>query len=326
MADLGEFFIGVDIGGTKVAAGLVNTTGEILLRTRNPIKTTGSADEALSAVRQAIDSVLSQSGDKEISSIGLSAPGTVDLASGTVLNPSNLPCWHNYPLGPAIHEIYHLPAQVHNDGNAAGLAEALWGAGSGYKSVFYATIGTGVGTALLYRGHLYLGRTRSAGEGGHMVIDYRGPQCHCGKFGCIETFAAGPAIARRAQETIKTGGSRGEAILSLAGGNLDCVKSETVARAWEQGDPLATQILEETADILAIWFGNIIDLIEPDVIVVGGGMSGLIARWFDRILSQLPRWSVNTHCHEVPLLSAKYGPDSGIVGAAALCVSRGTYL
>lgn len=326
MTEQTETFVGVDIGGTKVAAGLVNSNGEILFKTRNPMKASGSAEEGLSAVCQAIDTVLAASRGAQISSIGLSAPGTVDIETGTVLNPSNLPCWRNYPLAEAIRNAYRLPAHVHNDGNAAGMAEALWGAGVGFKSVFYATIGTGIGTALLYRGHMYLGRTRSAGEGGHMVIDCCGPKCHCGKFGCIETFAAGPAIARRAQEKISIAGSRAGALLQMADGDPSRVDSMMVARAWEDGDPLATEILEETADFLAIWFGNTIDLIEPDVIVVGGGMSGLISQWFDKILLRLPNWSVNTHCRDIPFVKAKYGSDSGIVGAAALCVSRGVYL
>ena len=239
-----------------------------------------------------------------------------------VLNPSNLPCWHNYPLAQQGAEAYELPTHVHNDANAAGLAEALWGAGVGYKCMFYATLGTGVGTAITYNAQLYLGRTGAAGEGGHMSIDYRGVRCRCGKSGCIETFAAGWAIAARAQEKLAREATRGKRILELAGGKVKKVTSETLAKAWEEGDPLATEMLRETADILAVWFGNVVDLLEPDIIVVGGGVSGLMARWFDRIASQLPFWSVNARCGEIPFAEAKYRADSGIAGAAALCVSR----
>jgi glucokinase len=320
-----ESFLGVDIGGTKVAAGLVNNQGEILFKTRTPMKASGTADEALSCVRSAIDSVIAES-SMEISRIGVSTPGTVDLATGTVVNPYNLPSWRNYPLGPAIHELYGLPTVVHNDANAAGLAEALWGAGIGHKLVLYASIGTGIGTAIVYGGRLYLGSKQAAGEGGHMVINFLGPKCPCGKSGCVETFASGPAIARRAQEKIRTSPRDGAALLALAGGTLAAVKSETVASAWEQGDPFATAILEETMDMLAIWFGNIIDLIEPDVIVVGGGLSKLVASWFDRIVEQTARWCNNPHCHEIPFVEAKYGADSGVVGAAAVCFSEKNYI
>lgn len=325
ISDRGGVCLGIDIGGTKVAAGLVDSKGRILYKARTPMNGAGTAEGALFCVRRAIDAALSRS-SVEVSSIGLSSPGSVDLKTGTVINPFNLPCWRNYPLGPEIHRLYSLPTKVLNDGNAAGLAEALWGAGVGYKSVFYATIGTGIGTAIIYHGRLYLGRTQSAGEGGHMVVNFLGPKCCCGKSGCIETYAAGPAIARRAQQAVEASPNDGQALLSLVGHNLPEIKSETVAQAWQQGDSLATRILEETADILAIWFGNIIDLIEPDVIVVGGGLSELIARWFDRIVDQTARWCNNPHCREIPFVEAKYGADSGIAGAAALCFSDRVYI
>ena len=322
MADSGEVYIGVDIGGTKVAAGLVNARGEILYKTRNPMKASGSADQALASVKAAIDNTLMANPDTTIGGIGLISPGPVDPQTGMVLNPSNLPCWRNYPLAQEVQKIYSLPTHVHNDANAAGLAEALWGAGAGYKCMFYATLGTGVGTAITYNAQLYLGRTGAAGEGGHMSIDYRGVRCRCGKTGCIETFAAGWAIAARAQEKLAREATRGKRLLELAGGDLKKVTAETLAKAWEEGDPLATEMLRELADVLAVWFGNVVDLLEPDLIVVGGGVSGLIARWFDRIASQLPFWSVNARCGEIPFAEAKYRTDSGIAGAAALCVSR----
>jgi glucokinase len=316
-----EIFIGVDIGGTKVAAGLVNHRGDILYKMRNAMDANGTSEAALAAVRQAIDTTLRENPATKISGIGLSSPGAVDPHSGTVIKATNLPCWHEFPLADEIHRAYGLPSKLHNDANAAGLAEALWGAGVGYKCVFYATVGTGIGTAIVFNRRLYLGRTGGAGEGGHMSIDYDGERCRCGKPGCIETLAAGPGIARRAQRKLATAGSRGKRLLELAGGDPLRITSETIARGWEEGDPFATEVLEETADLLAIWFGNLIDFLEPDVIVVGGGVSTLVARWFGRIRTQIVEWSVNPRCVEIPIFEARYGPDSGIVGAAALCVA-----
>jgi len=237
MADSADIYIGVDIGGTKVAAGLVNTRGEILHKTRTPMHARGTADEALSCVRAAIDAIRQAQPDVKVRGIGIISPGPVDPQTGTVLNPSNLPCWHQYPLAVEIQKAYELPTHVHNDANAAGLAEALWGAGAGYKCMFYATLGTGVGTAITYNSQLYLGRTGAAGEGGHMSIDYRGVRCRCGKSGCIETFAAGWAIAARAQEKLAREATRGKRILELAGGKVEKVTSETLADAWDEGRP-----------------------------------------------------------------------------------------
>jgi glucokinase len=316
-----DIFLGVDIGGTKVAAGLVNTNGEILYKMRNPMNANGTPEEAFGAVCQAIDTTMRENPKLKISGIGLITPGAVDPYTGTAIKATNLPCWHEFPLGPEIHKRYGLDTKLHNDANAAGLAEAMWGAGVGYKCVFYATVGTGIGTAIVFNRRLYLGRTGGAGEGGHMSIDYDGERCRCGKPGCIETLAAGPGIARRAQRKLSDAGTRGNRLVELAGGDPAKITSETIAKGWEEGDPFATEVLEETADLLAIWFGNLIDFLEPDVIVVGGGVSTLVARWFPRIRTQIVSWSVNPRCGEIPIFEAEYGPDSGIVGAAALCVA-----
>src|SRR4029077_8018395 len=155
-----------------------------------------------------------------ISGIGICAPGPLNPKTGVVVNPPNLPGWRNFPLAAEISKAYSLPVHVDNDGNAAALAEALWGAGRGYRNVFYATIGTGIGTGIVFGGHIYHGRTGAAGEGGHMSIDYRGPRCGCGNPGGIEILAAGPAIAKRAQAKLVATPGRQSAVLDLANGNI----------------------------------------------------------------------------------------------------------
>jgi glucokinase len=207
---------------------------------------------------------------------------------------------------------------VDNDANAAALAEARWGSGRGYRNIFYATIGTGIGTGIIFDGHIYHGRTGGAAEGGHMSIDYCGPRCGCGKLGCIEALAAGPAIARRARAKLAADSSGSSAILDLAGGNLDAVNSEMVGTAYLAGDPLAKQVLHETTELLALWLGNIVDLLEPDVMIVGGGVAAMLNPFFDEVRRLLPDYCVNSRVQEIPLLMAHYGADAGIAGGAAL--------
>src|SRR5580700_1262188 len=314
-----QLLIGVDVGGTKVAAGAVNSTGEITFQTRTPMVANDAA-AGLAAVISAINSVkngISGAGG-EIAGIGICAPGPLDPRSGVVINPPNLPGWRNFPLAAEVVKIFNLPVKVDNDGNAAALAEALWGAGRGFINVFCATIGTGIGTGIVFDRHIYHGRTGAAGEGGHMTIDYRGPRCGCGKRGCIEVFAAGPAIARRASEKIAES-NRASTILDEAGGRLDRITREMVGRAYAAGDPLAKEILQETALFLTVWLGNIVDLLEPDVMILGGGAAAMLLPFFDEIRDQLPTWCVNSHCQDIPLISAHYGADAGIAGGAALC-------
>jgi glucokinase len=314
-------FIGVDVGGTKVAAGLVDSKGEISHRTRTPMVPTDAA-AGLAAVTAAIDSVsaaakVNQDSRRLISGIGICAPGPLCPQTGVVINPPNLPGWRNFPLAELVSKAYRLPVRIDNDGNAAALAEAIWGAGRGYRNIFCATIGTGIGTGIVFDSRIYHGRTGAAAEGGHITIDYRGPRCGCGKLGCIEALASGPAIARRAAEKIAAG--RSSSILELAGGRLDQITSEMLGRAYLAGDLLAKEVLQETAMYLTVWLGNIVDLLEPDVMIIGGGAASMLQPFFGEIRDWLPSWCINSHCQEVPLVTAHYGADAGIAGGAALC-------
>jgi glucokinase len=311
--------LGVDIGGTKVAVGLVDRDGKILTQGRKPMVANGTAEAALQAVTGAIDSMSSAAEPgRGFHSIGICAPGPLDPKTGVVLNPPNLPCWRDFPLAERIRTLYGVPVKVDNDANAAALAETRWGAARGFRYVFYATIGTGIGTGIVFDGRIYHGNTGSAGEGGHMSIDYRGPVCGCGKRGCIEILAAGPAIGLRARTKLAAGPSR-SAILDLAKENVASVTSEMVGQAYAAGDPLAREILQETVELLAAWLGNIVDLLDPDVLVMGGGVAAMLKPFFEDIKKRLPAWCVNPRVSEIPLLMAHYGADAGIAGGAALC-------
>jgi glucokinase len=317
-----DLVIGVDIGGTKVAAGLVDPSGEILCRNRNPMVSSDGADSGLAAVIKAIetasDYAASGAGAPSlIRGVGICSPGPLDPNTGVIINPPNLPCWRNFPLAAEVAQIYRVRVKVDNDANAAGLAETLWGSGRGYRNVFYVTIGTGIGTAIVFDGQIYHGRTGAAAEGGHMSIDYQGPRCGCGKPGCIEVLASGPAIARRARAKLKDG--RASSLLDLAGGKLDSLSCAMVGQAVSAGDAVAREVLRETLELLSFWFGNIVDLLEPDVMIVGGGVSSMLKPFLGEIRDRLPACCVNQRCQEIPLVSARYGEDAGIAGGAALC-------
>jgi glucokinase len=317
-----NLILGVDIGGTKVAAGLVNAKGEVLFTERTRMVARKSAEEGFQAVRDAIDEVLRHRRAKEVRAIGVSAPGWVDSKSGVLLSATNLPWFCDFPLVREIEKLYGLPARLGNDANVAALAEAAWGAGAGYGNVFYVSLGTGIGTGMVIQNRIYQGRTGAAGEGGHMTINFQGPMCGCGKRGCIEMYASGTAIARRARERFSEQGASGSLMLKITDGNIEGVTAETVSKAATARDKLAMEILEEVADHLAIWFGNIIDLLEPDIIVVGGGLARLLMSFVTRIRSQLETWAINPRQQEVPIVEAHYGSQSAVVGAAALWLTR----
>ena len=309
--------LGVDIGGTKVAVGIVDSDGTILSQSRQPMIANGTAEAGFDAVVSAIDSMMSTS--PGIRSIGICAPGPLDPKAGVILNPPNVPCWRDFPLAERATAKYKVPVKVDNDANAAALAETLWGAARGFRYVFYATIGTGIGSGIVFDNVIYHGKTGSAGEGGHVSIDYHGPVCACGKRGCIEILASGPAIGARARAKLTADPTRHSAILDLVQGNVALVKSEQVAKAFAAGDPLAREVLLETVELLTAWLGNIVDLLDPDVLVIGGGVAAMLKPFFDEIKNRLPGWCVNPNAAKIPLLMAHYGADAGIAGGAALC-------
>ena len=310
-------FVGVDIGGTKVAAGLVDADGKILSHERVPMVSISSPQDGLNAVLSAIAKVISN-GTADLAGIGICAPGPLDPKTGIILNPPNVPCWRDFPLAESVQKLHPVPVKVDNDANAAALAEAKWGAARGYKHVFYATIGTGIGTGIVLDGKIYHGRTGSAGEGGHVSIDYRGPTCRCGKPGCIEILASGTAIAQRARDQVAAGGQ--SRMLELAGGKPAAITGEVIVKAYGDGDALAKEILNEAVEMLAVWLSNMIDLLDPDVIVIGGGAAALYQPFFDQIRERVAMLTVNPRSGEIPVLAARYGADSGIAGGAALCV------
>jgi glucokinase len=321
--EAGEWAIGVDVGGTKVAAGFVDAQGEIHQHTRVPMNSHGTAEEGLAAVTNAIDELLKLSPERSatLRRIGICAPGPLDPRTGVVLNPPNVTCWRNYPLAAEIARRYGVATvKLENDAKSAGLAEALWGAGRGYRNVFYTCIGTGIGAGILFDGRIYHGRTGAADEAGHMVIDYHGPACGCGKKGCIEALASGTAIGKRARAKLTEQPALKSAMLDLAGGNIDAVTSEIVGRAYAAGDSQAKEVLMETIHLITIWLGNIVDLLEPDVIIIGGGVAAMLNPFFENIREQLPAWSLNKRCLEIPIVPARYGAEAGIAGGAALCM------
>lgn len=314
--------LAVDIGGTKVAAGLMTSAGKIVSSVRAKMAAQGSAADGLAAVFETIDLALKKERRTRFSAMGVSVPGWVDADTGTVLSAANLPCWKNFRLARELEKHYRLPVRVANDAKAAALAEARWGAGRGYRSVFYATLGTGVGTGFVVDGQIYSGRRGPAGEGGHTIIDFHGPMCGCGKRGCAEMYISGPAIAREARERIaKMPEGSSSVLMKFAGGDAANVTAETVAEAAAAGDSLAREVLDEMAERLAIWLGNIIDLLEPDAIVIGGGLAELAISMLPKVRKHLSCWTCSPGNEKTAIIKASYGAESALAGAAALWFS-----
>jgi len=266
--------LGVDIGGTKIATGLVNDRAEVSRARTVPTLAHEGYNVSLRQVWGAIEESLTSG----VTAIGICAPGPLNPKTGVVLNPPNLPGWRNVALQEMTQVRFGLRVRVENDCNAAGLAEARFGAAKGCASVFYSAIGTGIGSGIILDGKIYHGKNGAAAEGGHVSIDYLSETvCRCGSRGCIEALASGHVL-----------------------------------------DRIGEYDLNDIAMQLGAWLGSIVSLLDPDIVVIGGGVSKIGEPLFERLRAIVPTRTVNPHARQLPIVPAHFGENAGIVGAAAV--------
>jgi glucokinase len=314
-----SFIIGVDVGGTKIATGLVSPEKTIV--TKTILQTPGDEDihAVMDRIYTSIEQTLEQAfvGLDRVAAIGVVAPGPMDQRQGVIYNAPNIPAFKNVPILSLVKSRFGKPTLVENDANAAGLAEALLGAGVGYDYVLYVTVSTGIGTGIINNQRIYHGKNGSAGEGGHITIDHQGRFCGCGRRGCIEAYASGTALTKRAIERITELFSATK-ILEIVNGDVSLINPVVIAQAALQGDLLAHELIRETGVYLSIWLGGMINLLDPDVIVIGGGVSAIGDVLFDTIRENLHRYTLNPFVLKTPVVCAQLKEDVGILGAAAL--------
>jgi glucokinase len=324
---MGQLIAGIDIGGTKIAGGLVNQKGRLVDDTFTvPTRASEGIKRSYGQVLRVIERLVHQAGGKDrLSGIGLCAPGPVNPWTGLVLNPPNLPGWTDLPLAKKIKERFGLPAKVENDANAAGLAEAVFGAAVGYRHVFYVTVSTGIGTGIIINRKVYHGKNGVAGEGGHVSIDYRSPyRCGCGTLGCIEALAAGPGMARRARVFLEQDHAAASMLRDMSQGHLSRITPQMIEEARAKGDAVATAIVDESGFYLGVWLAGMITVLDPEAIVIGGGVSRIGKPLFDKIRETIPRYTINREfAAKTPILAAKLQRSVGVLGAAALLLPAG---
>ena len=315
-------FIGVDIGGTKVAAGLVSGKGDLIFKTRLPTYSHSGLQKSLAQIQKAIGEILTEAKKKGLSvrGIGICSAGPLDYEKGLIINAPNLEGWKVVPLASIISEAFGLKTRLENDANAGALAEMMWGAARGYKNIFLITLGTGIGTAIIIDGKLYRGRKGMAGEGGHMVINFDASDavCGCGNIGCIEAYASGPSAARRARKLIK---SKRTILIKLCEGDSEKLTMKMIGKAASMKDKTALEVIGEMGQILGIWLGSVVNLLDPEIIVIGGGVSLIGNPLFKAIRESALKHTINPYADEIPIVPAKLGEEAGIYGSAALFIT-----
>ena len=313
-----RFVLGIDIGGTNLVVGGVAEDGSRIVATASePTHAEAGAKDVLERLvnlaERAIAATRREVPDAEILGVGVGAPGPLDTKRGIVLLTPNLG-WVNLPLRQIIHDRLGLPAALDNDANCAVLGEWWVGAARGARHAIGITIGTGIGGGLILDGKLYHGASDVAGEIGHTTIDTEGRRCKCGNYGCLEAYASGPNIAVRAVEEIEAGAvSR---LPSLVGGDLTKVTAQTVYQAAQDGDELALEVVNDTARFLGVGIGNLLNVFNPEVVVVCGGVTAAGDHLFVPLRRETARRAFKPAVAACRIVPGELAGTAGVYGAA----------
>ncbi|HEY0155562.1 MAG TPA: ROK family protein [Longimicrobium sp.] len=317
-----RWIVGVDLGGTNVVVGLVPIEGgEVLgLRTLPTESNRGAkfvVDRIVHMVNDAIAEVAEAHGTTRaaVAGVGIGSPGPLNRKTGTVINTPNLG-WRNFPLRDLISNAVKLPCSLDNDANCATYGEWWLGAGRGTQSLVGFTLGTGIGGGIVLNGEIYHGCSDVAGEIGHMTIDSNGRKCKCGNYGCLEQYASGPAIALRATEGIEAGA---ESMLEeMVDGRLDEITAATVYEAAVLGDPYATEVMKDTARFLGSGVASIINILNPQMVVIAGGVTRAGDHLFVPLIAEVRRRAFRSAQECCRIVPAELPGTAGVVGAAGV--------
>jgi glucokinase len=319
-----RFVLGIDIGGTNLVVGSVAEDGSAMVAsasepTHSEAGATDVVDRLVGLAERAIATTRREAPGAEILGVGVGAPGPLDTKRGIVLLTPNLG-WVNMPLRQLIHDRLALPAALDNDANCAVLGEWWVGAARGARHAIGITIGTGIGGGLIIDGQLYHGASDVAGEIGHTTIDTEGRRCKCGNYGCLEAYASGPNIALRAVEELEAGAE--SRLRALVGGDLQKITAQTVYQAAADGDELALEVVNDTAKFLGVGIGNLLNVFNPEVVVVCGGVTLAGDHLFEPLRREVARRAFKpavTACRIVP---GELAGTAGVYGAAKVFLDQ----
>ena len=314
-----DYLVGVDLGGTKILAGLFSNSLECIgtakLSTKSQRGVPAVIDRIERCIRDAIDEAdLSL---KQVSGVGIGAPGAVDFGSGTVIFAPNMEGWKDVTLKKDLEKQLGIPVFVENDANIAVLGVHVAELKSKPKSVVGIFVGTGIGGGVIINGELYSGFNHTAGEIGHMVIDVNGPKCGCGNRGCFEAVASRTAIFQR----IKAGVKDGEKTLltEMLGDGLEDMRSGDLRKAIRRGDKFVSKIIEQVAEYVGIGVSNLVNILGPEVVVLGGGVVEALPDEMMGIITKTAKdHAMPGTMKGVEIVASKLGDSAGITGAAVL--------
>ncbi len=306
--------IGIDVGGTFIKAGLVNRRGQVIARIREETGVgEGLENQVLPKILSVVHRLEQFTGRRgEIAGVGLGIAGLIHLRQGRVLTSPNISGWQNFPLRKSLVKRINVPVFLENDANAAALGEKWVGAARNTKTFCFLTLGTGVGGGLVFEGKIWHGADGLAGEVGHMTIHPDGARCNCGNRGCLEAYASLTALRRMVWEAIASGKKTRLSMDSRE----DSLSGESVYQAAQKGDRLARAVFQRMGSNLGLGIANLINLLNPEMVVLGGGLSAAWKFFIPALRLELKNRAFAASAKEVRIVRATAGEDAGILGAA----------
>lgn len=309
--------IAIDLGGTRLRAACLDDQLNILERTETLTHAEEGLAATLSRIQDSIHAILPTSPDETVLGIGVSVPGPSNPATGVVVAPPNLSGWHDVPLKQMLSDAFDLPVYLGNDANVAALAEVAVGSAQGYRHVIYITVSTGIGSGIINDGRLILGKTGIANEAGHMVMIVED-----GRVSTLEKEAAGPALARQARARVQAGES--SRMTLLCNDDLSKLDAKIVGEAANTGDQLAIQIVKRGAHLVGLGIVNLLHLFNPEVVVIGGGVSYIGDLWFSELRTTVQAHTIDDdYWKDTPIIPSQISEDVSILGAATLVLTKG---
>lgn len=309
------YIAGIDLGGTKIASALLDTELKVLKSEAVMTRVEAGPEGVVEQMAQEVQSLMAGIDKEALLGIGVACAGIIQPRTGKVLASPNLK-WQGVPLGDMLSQRLGYPVYVNNDVNMAALGELHFGSARGAQQMVCVFVGTGIGSGIVINGHLYEGTCGLAGEAGHMTIEVNGPPCGCGNVGCWEALASGTGMARQARRAIERG--EDSLLKELCGGDLDQLRVEMIAEADAKGDSLSQRLLIETGEYLGVGLANIANMLNPELIVLGGGVIRGVPKLFDLAEISMRRraWKQASDC--LRLVKARFGREAGVIGAAVL--------
>jgi glucokinase len=321
-----RYVIGVDLGGTKFAAAAVSEDGRSTVAfAAEPTLADRGADDIVARMAGLVRRVMSDAAaatgaaTEDFIGVGVGAPGPLRRADGIVVVAPNLG-WRDYPLRDRLASATGLETTLDNDANCATLAEWWVGAAQGARTVVGLTIGTGIGGGLVFDGRLHHGASDVAGEIGHTTIETSGRRCKCGNYGCLEAYASGPAIADRAREALD--GDAPSKLRELNGGDLSALTAEHVYAAAREGDEFSREVVRDTAKYLGTGVANLLNLVNPDVVVLAGGVTEAGDQILTPLRAEVRKRAFRPAVEATRIVPGALGPKAGAIGAAAAFLAQ----